>query len=709
MESNHAALAEKLHTLRTIAEVEDFLDIPDFGKALMNRTAYDIAVNLNGYLATKEERDTPTQQNAEIYQLEPSYKALFDPLLKTVAIDVTEVFSGSELVAMAAQQRRVEGKPSCNVILMSSATDCGAIVTDAAGNCRLELARGIMVGPDGLVFVGELPIPATVDVLETASTALLRQCADAGIPTSYDAELVDRHKHMVSHFAEMAGLRSPRRFNIEELWVTDQAAEYVIKPTTGLGGLGVRMFKGAEQKAVARSYYEFLAEHGYGPVIEHRVESWPLYTTNETAGRERMDWNVRALVANGELIDMYIRMGPWGGAINRSQGAEAVSLQDLAAYTDDPETATRLFERLLYAAHDLARKLPPGVAGADLTVGADEEVYIYEANVGACGGLQTIATMHDDRSRKLLGPDLLLEGWLRQHNLYDKQGAETSRQFLDALRLLGLDLDVGLPPPSPIVKSEKLARSLTQLFDGLGRMRAERAMAGIPETDIRALEATHMELACWIESGYDTDPSAHHTPQEYEDYLRELDRRYVRLAPLEFFHRLTVLVDIHPNPAQLLDSISLLEDLFPLDPRGATARMIIYASKHAPRQVGQAITDMISRGIPEKKAKEGAVYAAQLYAYQLIGLRTTKDLPDPHSAAPIYAAYFDGDYNRASELAKEKIAQADDRQAKVLFAAIGAELAFSEGDTMRSLEFLKHLQDSEAIEIAHELTTLRAV
>jgi glutathione synthase/RimK-type ligase-like ATP-grasp enzyme len=538
---------------RGIPGINAFLDTPEIRESLLFKTAHTIAASLRDYLATKGEHENlPATDEANIYKLEPTFDAIFDPSLPTIAIDSAGTFSGSELLAVASQQRRIDGKPSCNIILISSTTDCAEIVTDSAGGQHLEIQRGMMVTPDGAVFLGELPEPVRADAVDTINMPLLQQCQRGGIATLNVPELIDEYstKRSVSVFAERAGIRSAARVNLDDMWAANEKAEYVIKPSNGSGGRGVKMFSEVAQREAAEAYYLFLAEHGYEPLIEHRVDSWPLYRRTEALERERLDWNVRALIAHGELVDMYIRMDTLGKPVNKGQGAKAIPLSQLSEYTDSVETATRLTERLLYAGFNLAREVPTGIGGADLTVGSDEEVYVYEINIGQTGGLQTIAQLHDDYRRKILGADILLENWMRAYGLGD----------------LRLSL--------PVVKREKLDRGLLQILE-CGIIPVEQAIAGLSENELEQFDPNHMEYALWIEKAYQAERN--------EAILQELNKRYVELAPLEFFNRIVTLAQIHPRPAQLLAYLPALEEMFPQDQRGAVARMMIYASLYSPK------------------------------------------------------------------------------------------------------------------------------
>ncbi|HSE61151.1 MAG TPA: hypothetical protein VLA88_02560 [Candidatus Saccharimonadales bacterium] len=695
LEHGHPLSGERATELNGIAAVEAFLDTPEHRDLLLKRRAVATAASINNWLATADERARPELlPKPTIYHLnEAQWSLLYEAQLATIVIDLDGCFEGSPLTAIAAQRLRLQNEPACNIIFIASSTDCGDIVTTAQDEHRLEIKRGIAISGDGKVFVGDFPEPVVADALETVNMQLLTQCADKGITTLNSPAFAAEHNNKGS-LAPMAtaGVRTPQRFSSDELWQDDEQAEYVIKPSNASGGRGVKMFKGVHQRALANDYYHFLAEHGYKPVIEHRVTSWPLFARDERTGeRVRQDWNARAIVGNGELVDLYIRMDSWGKTINRGQGARMVRLQDLAQFTEDKETATRLTETLLYAGHAAARLLPTGVAGLDITVGEDEEPYLYEVNVGNTGGIQTIAELNDDVDRKLLAPQLLVKGWLREFDL-QREARNKEAEFIErAMGMLGLSLS-GTVLRSPGVSSEKLKRDVTQLSIGLNALESQYRMVFISEAELRAYGATPMELALWTESSYAIAPQM---PQLRSEHFSRVTERYANLAPLEFFNHLPYIAEIHPSPRQLLPYVAEFEKLFPYNVTADLTRITIYSRLHAPHMTREAVRKLATKVRSADRVLHFAEMASAACAYSQEDIELTDEDHDSQQIEGIYRLYFQDEYRQALKVLRQRIAAAEDDNALGLFANIGLQMALAERDPAAVTFFVKMLKECD--------------
>lgn len=680
---------EEAGELRGVAALEAFLDDSQNRQQLLKSRAIGVSRSAAALMATEDERKTNRLPRPDVFLFnEDVWEALYDPNLPTLAFDVDGCFSGFELVAMAAQQRRLDGQASCNIVLFSSSTNCGEIATNRYGERWLEFHHGMLLNHLGEVAVGEFPQRVAVDVVETTHASFLRQCAESGIVTLNHPDQADRYNS--KRALDLTGdVRSPQRYTLDQLWSDDDSAEYVIKPSSGSGGRGVRMFKGVDQKDAAIAYYAFLEEHGYEPIIEHRVTSWPLHKPGQD---QRLDWNVRGLIANGELVDMYIRADKLGKPINRGQGAARLRLSDLSHYVDSRETATRLTEQLLYAGHDLARRVPTGMAGVDMTIGEDEQAYIYEINVGNTGGLQTIAELHDDRERKLLGPNALIAGWLKEFQLEPAPDMRLPLGLERTLGALGLCTQFDLRR-APGIAHEKLNRNITQLYIGLFSLGQVRRLANITEEELLQRGSTKFEFALWLESQYKMALSVG-DPQD--DLLPLIDKRYLELAPLEFLDRLDSVLELRTRPLRLLSYVAKFEQLFPEDIKPPLARIQICASEQALDKVREAAIGLLDKGIPLNDALDYALGMCTLEMYDMLGTPFTEDDLDPYLIRPIYARYLGFDYAGAMSLVHTGFAEAgDDVDKRIAYAAIGVGLALAERDPAMVQEYAPFLQEAD--------------
>lgn len=370
-----------------------FTDTQEIGRADQD-IANEFARELSSML--KREMQAPRELSGR------EFPRLYDPSLPTVAIDILHSFSGSELLGVAAAKRCGEEKSRMNIVYVSTFSAGYEITEDG-----LTVKRGFFVDERGGVAHGELPSPIRVDVVESVDTELLRLMRGAGIPTLSDPDLMDQinDKTRLAELGALVGICVPKRYLIDEL---TEDNDIVIKPSRESQGRGVffssRYPRNLEQW---RKYYTLLDEHGYQPIIEERIRPWPMY---DPESDEQLDWNVRALVAMGQPIDMYIRAAPMETPVNKSTGARTIPITELGNYIQGDEIAATITCALREAAEKYALKMPEFLSGIDLTVDKFGEVVMFESNAGHVGGLQTIARMvRSDNGDPLGNADRLLE------------------------------------------------------------------------------------------------------------------------------------------------------------------------------------------------------------------------------------------------------------------------------------------------------------
>lgn len=645
-------------------------------------------------------------------------KMLYDAALPTIVIDATGAFSGSELVAVAAQRRRIAGKPSCNVVLMPSSTDCGRIV-EHQGESNLEVEHGILIGQTGvLVRRGKLSRPVRADLVETTNKGFLRQCQEAGIPTLNDPDLAELHNtKCLDPLADVPGVYAPRRLAPADMWREDAAGGYVIKPSSGSLGRGVRMFEGETNRDEAIAYYEFLAVHGYEPVVERRVVSWPLYrsaasgeagdpanskTEQGSRSGERLDWNVRALIACGKLIGMYVRADEWGGPINKSAGAEAIALHDLGQYVESPAIAAMLTEKLTTAGKALAEHITTGIAGADLVIDENGNAFVYEINVGSTGGLQTMAKFENGIEQKLAAADRLLEAWMDAYNL-KPESQPSKKSVRTILRWLfdgsGYSYDKSIP------KRHKIRRDVGHLHVGAERLKD--GLGELSEATIRQLNPTAMEWGYWYYSQYDTAT---------ENQKKDIDHAFAAAVPLEFITHLGNLMYEDSDLVRLLPYLDHFEPIVPDPVTWDTLRGLIYLQYWSPKQVRVALEHSVAQGAPaglmyQTFAEAAAEMHADFCNYRI----TERDAPrSEHSkdngqdnsepVSAIYAAYFNGDMPDAIMLLESELAEAGKgSRYAALLNTIGLEFALAEHDLTTCAKYIRRLNDSNGETIAEEI------
>jgi len=493
----------------TIPQLRELLHDPDTAEELNLQLAQRIQARLRQYLG----EDTPTEPQPLDEQ---QFTRIYNPHAPTIAVDGLHTFSGTELVAAAAHQT---GR--ANVVHIVSASSDAAIVHGTLGQrSQLQVARGVLITGDGQAWFGVFPQPIRADALETVDDTLADQCAAAGAPTLRDPN--------VRHFRNKANLLQqldnhgtavtpPRRISEAELYSRPSLDNIVIKPASQGQGSGVLITQEGANPEQARRTYQFLAHHGYEPLIEERVRSWPFYDPNT---HERLDWNVRAIVHNGKLVDMYIRAGAWDQPVNLSQSARTLQLKDIPAYVRDPQAAAAIPMLLQQAANAIGAQYPSSLLGPDLTIDEAGSARVFEINDGRVGGLQTMAMLHTDRSEKLRGATAVLDGWL------DRLPPEPAAQ------------------PASAGTVEPLEPCLVSILTSAEQASHVPSIANIPAADI----AAHNDAPAAILWGFAAreqamdiyDPSARHTVETWmmQTYPLEMQRflPYIIDSPMDVPH-----------------------------------------------------------------------------------------------------------------------------------------------------------------------------
>jgi glutathione synthase/RimK-type ligase-like ATP-grasp enzyme len=670
----------RLRELQDLTGLEAFLDAPEQTSRILHQAAQLLTDRLTEYMSTGETDIVP---GASEQLTGDMFSRLYDPTLPTIAIDTTQAFAGNELIGLAAQRRRGSNDiPTCNVIYIHSGAACGEIAETETGPGELHIQRGILIAANGTTYAGEFPETVTVNALETTNQRLLDQCAAHGIQTLSDSQVASgyHHKNNVGAFAEAAGVSAPARYELSGLWQDDPAAEYVIKPLEGSGGKGVRMFTDAGQQAEARSYYEFLQNHGYEPVIENRVQSYPLHSDGK-----RMDWNVRAIIGNGQLHSMYVRMDEWGGPVNRATGSQAVKLEDLGRYAADPDTAAKLISCLNESAERIARRVPVKLAGLDLTIDENGLPYLYEINIGPFGGVQTIAKLYTEPAQKLAAVEHMIDGWMEMLPLRTKP--------LSLLRKIIYMSGIAAPRTSAQVRGlQALPRDANSLRSGLEHVEQEQRYGELSEAELGSLGAIRSDWALWryqqcMKRDADMILSPASSVEPYDRLFAEHPLEASLLAPF--------LVEDGPHPNVLLGHLANAERYLPGNRNIIITKLLVYGRMGLPRLVRQHQKELPHTAHDSENMSSVGAAALAYNTYRSCDIPLTYDNLDPHSILQHYESYLAGDTAGAFSSLDQHLSLTQDEDALATLNIVGLRLAMGELDEERLQRYINNLRDED--------------
>jgi glutathione synthase/RimK-type ligase-like ATP-grasp enzyme len=429
----------------SLEEMADSLNEPAVRYDIMGKQSEWIAHMAHALLAEGSESDRLDtellQQIPPPIELTPeAFAVLYRPELPTIAIDPNNTFTGSELLGIAAAER-----PIANIVYIFGMQP-GVVMAGSSDEPQLEINAGALIAADGSVHYGDFPTPIRAAVVDTTDDSLLEQYNALQMPTlnSWTVMRECDNKKVLAEVMEGSGVAVPVRVDVDELWEDDPNKEYVIKPSNRSQGTGVQFFADTEQGPLARQYYNFLRDYQYEPVVEERIRSYPLIDP-ETG--DRLDWNVRAIVGQGNPVGMYIRASKWGGPVNKSLGARAILLEDLEIYGVDTEVAETVRQQLWDTTIAAARHLNTAVAGLDITVDEQLKSVLFEVNIGNTGGMQTLALLKQGRQAKLQNAHKLLDMWALnlRPSMLDDAGLAQCHTITPGLRALLNGIDATNP------------------------------------------------------------------------------------------------------------------------------------------------------------------------------------------------------------------------------------------------------------------------
>lgn len=344
-----------------------------------------------------------------------SFSALHDLSRPTVLIDYQSSYSGIELVGMAAQRYKIP----VNLVYTSFASG-STLLTEREGdmNGSAVVSSGFIVDAFGQVHYGDFPTNISAQLIETSAISTMQQAEALGVPTSQSSveSLLLGDKDTLELLTQGTGLNAPRRISYDELSDPEVSSNVVIKPSKLGQGIGVFIADEHTTPEHAQKVYCYLQESGYAPIIESKIHCLPA-TDPETG--DILDWNVRALIFNGQPIGAYVRADHAGKPVNRCNGAMAIPLDDFASYFADSATAERAMALLHNGIAIAASNYPSGYIGVDLTITPDFEDYIFEVNGSKSGGLQTIAHIASTAEGALESSTRLAEAYYKMSSALD--------------------------------------------------------------------------------------------------------------------------------------------------------------------------------------------------------------------------------------------------------------------------------------------------
>lgn len=371
---------------------------------ILEKWANDIQYNLCEYFEVSNMQLAPKRLSNE------DFYAVYNPELPTIGVSHNDTYGGSELLGLAGY----EEDSQANIIYIPTTTDCVQINQSiTTGRSYLEVNAGLIVLPSGQVAYGSFPEVVRLDAFESGDPVLLRQCKEHGITVFQDADsMADlRNKAKLNEY-----IKNPHTYTASRM---AQAAfmnldglenDIVIKPQELSTGKGVKVIQKDTDINRAKSIYNYLDKYGYQPLIEQRVHCFSL-TDPETG--DRLDWNARAILSYGNLVDMYIRADKLGKTVNICLSAQRIKVADLHKYVDDPSVAALIEKNLCVAAQAVAEENPYSILGIDLTVDEQMKTYIYEMD-NYVGGVQTISQMEDTYEGKLAMSTTMLSNYIEK-------------------------------------------------------------------------------------------------------------------------------------------------------------------------------------------------------------------------------------------------------------------------------------------------------
>lgn len=398
---------EQMEPDEVFACLRAFLREPDTLQRHTNRVATTISGAVSPFFQKHKEeaRGYPIGQISE-----EAWQRCYDPAMPTIGFRALDGSGETALLAIAAQRLRQRGEQICNVVMLHEpAYDTGGIAEDGAGNRAFFSCYGAILDADGLPYVGSFGQAVQIDVMRSNRNERLWDKLDhshfINTPSQQDAF---ENKYTTHEQADAVGL--PR----SEILLADAAAAdpalrqliedslanntpIVIKPVDGSLGSGVIMVRSDltdSETVMAALRDEPRKDIRY--IVERWIETPPLHANG--GGGTRLDWNIRALVVDGEPALQYARLGRFGDAINISRAATAVTLDGMfERYGLADEERAKILGRIALLCSEVGRAYPnAGFIGTDIILDQKFQPFCIEENGENSGGLTSTMRITSD-------------------------------------------------------------------------------------------------------------------------------------------------------------------------------------------------------------------------------------------------------------------------------------------------------------------------
>ncbi len=314
-------------------------------------------------------------------------------------------FCGDELMAYAASTQKL----AINFIYASYQPGQILIQKTNLGT-QLAILSGIIITEEGKVQIGRFPKPVTIDLMMSHlnDTIINSLASKTGCPqlTPTEVQKICNDKALTESvclnlpFPDSIVVSSK---NLEEALDTiPRNTRLVIKPTQGAQGQGVKIIELADIYGQTEDLILAVENHE-NVLVQPKIESLARY---DIVG-QRLDWNLRVLVLDGELIDLEVRTARDGQAVNKATGAiieEFVPETFLGTILETAPAIEAIHQELKKLFSAITKSLPEGFLGLDVIIDQQLKLHLIEINAGLLGGISSLAEIRTDLESKLSAP-----------------------------------------------------------------------------------------------------------------------------------------------------------------------------------------------------------------------------------------------------------------------------------------------------------------
>jgi hypothetical protein len=209
----------------------------------------------------------------------------------------------------------LEGKSNINIVCIPSATDFIHKVSEGS----YQIDAGIITKEDGSILYGIFDNPIKIDIAAFDDDDRTTDIYDIPRVNERNAGRLTRDKYLQKKVFDDLGFsfapflpRSDKPPEDISTALKEQGINYfdelVVKPFDGRSGYGISFLTSREIASAWR----------YDTLCEKKIESFYLFDANG----ERVDWNLRVLISNGNILGTFVRFSTDKGPVNVFQGAD---------------------------------------------------------------------------------------------------------------------------------------------------------------------------------------------------------------------------------------------------------------------------------------------------------------------------------------------------------------------------------------------------